>query len=155
MIHKRIALLISTTLCVTACLYGCGKKEEPAPLPEPEVVVEPEPESESEEEIVEEPEPTTAYPVIEERTVVDGKMQSYLTGQWTSTEQANRRPIAVMIPNNRPAMPQYGLSKAGIIYEAPVEGRITRLMAVFEEFDDLERIGPVRSSRASSGISRV
>lgn len=147
MVHKKITLLIVTALCAAICINGCGKKEEPAPLPEPEVVVEPEPEEEPEEEIAEEPEPTTAYPVIEERTVVNGKMQSYLTGQWTSTEQANRRPIAVMIPNNRPAMPQYGLSRAGIIYEAPVEGRITRLMAVFEDFDDLERIGPVRSSR--------
>ena len=62
-------------------------------------------------------------------------------------KQAKRRPIAVMIPNNAPALPQYGLSRAGIIYEAPVEGRITRLMGVFEDFDDLDRIGPVRSSR--------
>ena len=65
----------------------------------------------------------------------------------TDGKQAKRRPIAVMIPNNAPALPQYGLSRAGIIYEAPVEGRITRLMGVFENFDDLDRIGPVRSSR--------
>ena len=85
--------------------------------------------------------------MIGEREVVDGKMQSYLTGEWKDEGVVTRRPIAVMIPNNTPAMPQYGLSKASIIYEAPVEGRITRLMAVFEDFDDLERIGPVRSSR--------
>ena len=85
--------------------------------------------------------------VIEERVEKDGKIQSYLTGQWTDVAQAKRRPIAVMIPNNAPALPQYGLSRAGIIYEAPVEGRITRLMGVFENFDDLDRIGPVRSSR--------
>ena len=148
MFQKRIALLIMTVLCIAMGVVGCGKqKEEPAPEPEPEVVEEVPPivEEEPEEEVVEEP--TTAYPVIEERTVVNGEMQSYLTGEWTSTEQAQRRPIAVMIPNNKPAMPQYGLSKAGIIYEAPVEGRITRLMAVFEDFDNLDRIGPVRSSR--------
>lgn len=148
MFQKRIALLIMTVLCIAMCVVGCGKQEEePAPEPEPEVVEEVPPvvEEEPEEEVVEEP--TTAYPVIEERTVVNGKVQSFLTGEWTSTEQAQRRPIAVMIPNNKPAMPQYGLSKAGIIYEAPVEGRITRLMAVFEDFDDLDRIGPVRSSR--------
>lgn len=85
--------------------------------------------------------------VIGEREVVDGKMQSYLTGQWKNKDVVNRRPIAVMIPNNSPAMPQYGISRASIIYEAPVEGRITRLMAVVEDFDDLDRIGPVRSSR--------
>ena len=149
MFQKRIAILLSTALCAALCFTACGIREKEEPVPEPEVLeVEPpveEEEEPEEEEVVEES--TTAYPVIEEREVVDGEMQSYLTGQWTSVEQALRRPIAVMIPNNRPAMPQYGLSKAGIIYEAPVEGRITRLMAVFEDFDDLERIGPVRSSR--------
>ncbi len=82
-----------------------------------------------------------------QREVVDGKMQSYLTGEWKDEKVVNRRPIAVMVPNNAPALPQYGISRASIIYEAPVEGRITRLMPVFEDFDDLERIGPVRSSR--------
>lgn len=86
-------------------------------------------------------------PVIEERKTVSGKMQSFLTGEWLAEKAANRRPIAVMIPNNGAAMPQYGLSKAAIIYEAPVEGRITRLMAVFEDYDELDHIGPVRSSR--------
>lgn len=86
-------------------------------------------------------------PVIEDREVVDGNMQSYLTGEWKDEEVVTRRPIAVMIPNNAPAMPQYGISMASIIYEAPVEGRITRLMAVFEDYDELDHIGPVRSSR--------
>ena len=146
MFRKRIALLIATALCAAICFEGCGKKDE-EPAPEPDIVEEETPavEEEPEEEIVEEP--TTAYPVIEERMVVNGEIQSFLTGEWKSTDQATRRPIAVMIPNNKPAMPQYGLSKASVIYEAPVEGRITRLMAVVEDFDDLDRIGPVRSSR--------
>lgn len=150
MLKTKIALLTAFFLLTFTCLSGCGKKPKPEVVEEPEIIeVEPEP---VEPEIVEaEPEEeevlTTAYPVIEERESVNGEIQSYLTGKWTKEEIAARRPIAVMIPNNRPAMPQYGLSQAGIIYEAPVEGRITRLMAVFENFDDLERIGPVRSSR--------
>lgn len=123
--------------------FGCGSKEEEKT---PDSVVEKIPEST--------PAPTAAaspapegFPVIAEREIKDGKMQSYLTGEWKEEAAANRRPIAVMIPNNSPAMPQYGISRASIIYEAPVEGRITRLMAVFEDFDDLDRIGPVRSSR--------
>ncbi len=89
------------------------------------------------------------------RTVVDGKMQSWLTGEWNDEAIANRRNMAIMIPNNKrggykdssPLMKQYGISRASIIYEAPVEGRITRLMAIIEDYDDLEFIGPVRSSR--------
>lgn len=85
--------------------------------------------------------------VITEREVVDGKMQSYLTGEWKDADVVTRRNMAVMIPNNKPALPQYGLSQASVIYEAPVEGRITRLMGIFEDYDDLDRIGPIRSSR--------
>lgn len=143
---KRIFLLIISMMLVL--LAGCGKEPEPErpkfeiePI-EPEDIQEPPVQEEAEEE---EPEPEQT--TIVEREEVDGKIQSYLTGQWTKTEQATRRPIAVMIPNNAPALPQYGLSRAAVIYEAPVEGRITRLMGVFEDFDDLERIGPVRSSR--------
>lgn len=147
MYQKKIALLLTSVILTFSFLAGCGADTGT----EPEAVQEEA--AEEPEEVVEEPveeipeEPATAYPVIEEREVVDGKMQSYLTGEWTDETAAARRPIAVMIPNNAPAMPQYGLSQAGIIYEAPVEGRITRLMAVFENFDDLDRIGPVRSCR--------
>ena len=149
MIQKKTTLLSLIILCMIICLAGCGKEKEEAKEP-PKLEIEPiEPEEPEEEPVVEE-EPEEEEPeslVIEERVEKDGKIQSYLTGQWTDVEQAKRRPIAVMIPNNTPALPQYGLSRAGIIYEAPVEGRITRLMGVFENFDDLERIGPVRSSR--------
>lgn len=87
---------------------------------------------------------------IKNREVVDGKMQSYLTGEWKDAEVAQRRAMAVMIPNNYlkgSTVPQHGISNASIIYEAPVEGRITRLMAVFEDYDTMEKLGPVRSSR--------
>lgn len=151
---KRIALLMASLLFTIACLSGCGESEGRVEVKEPEIIAvgestpagPEETEAQPPEEVPEEL--TTAYPVVrEERESVNGQIQSYLTGQWTDETIATRRPIAVMIPNNKPAMPQYGLSKAAIIYEAPVEGRITRLMAVFEDFDDLDRIGPVRSSR--------
>jgi len=138
---KLLSLLIAGIMALTV-LSGCATSNEN----EPDVVVD-EAETKTPEPVAE-PSPTPeGFPVILERTVVDGQMQSYLTGEWKDQEVVTRRPIAVMIPNNSPAMPQYGISKASIIYEAPVEGRITRLMAVFEDFDDLDRIGPVRSSR--------
>jgi hypothetical protein len=86
--------------------------------------------------------------VITERPTVDGKKQSYLTGEWKDEDIVNRRPMAVMIPNNKAAMPQYGISKASIIFEAPMEWlSCTRLMAVFEDYDELDHIGPLRSAR--------
>ena len=84
---------------------------------------------------------------ITKRVEKDGMMQSYLTGEWNDVDVVERRNMAVMIPNNTPALPQYGISQASIIFEAPVEGRITRLMGIFEDYDNLEKIGPVRSAR--------
>lgn len=60
--------------------------------------------------------------------------------------QGTDRPIAVMIDNHSGAWPQANLNKAYLVYEIIVEGGETRLMAVFKG-QDLEKIGPVRSSR--------
>ena len=146
--RKRIILAAASVMAAALTLTACGKKqetmvEETVASTEAQIV---ETETQSETETETETE-TTTVPVIEERSTVDGKMQSYLTGEWKDEEVVTRRPIAVMIPNNSQAMPQYGISQASVIYEAPVEGRITRLMAIFEDFDDLDHIGPVRSSR--------
>lgn len=146
---KHRYLFYVLLLCFPLVLTACGKnKADELPLGEVNEAPE-EPEEDTAqvtEEILEEPE-EEGLPVIEDREVVDGKIQSYLTGEWIGEETATRRPLAVMIPNNAQAMPQYGLTKAGIIYEAPVEGRITRLMAIFEDYDELDHIGPIRSSR--------
>lgn len=144
--NRNLNLFCILLFVVSFSLAACGQNEpDEVPLGEtnkaPDVVIENIPE-----EPVEEPE-LEGLPVISERQTVDGKMQSYLTGEWKDEKVVKRRPLAVMIPNNAPAMPQYGISKASIIYEAPVEGRITRLMAMFEDYDDLDHIGPIRSSR--------
>ncbi len=145
-------VLAAMIIAMGILMTGCGGEEEAGnssaytieaePIATPEA--EPEP---STSEATPETGAVAAQSVITEREVVDGKKQSYLTGEWKDEAVVNRRNMAVMIPNNKSAMPQYGISQASIIYEAPVEGRMTRLMAIFEDYDDLERIGPVRSSR--------
>jgi hypothetical protein len=54
---------------------------------------------------------------------------------------------AVSIDNNTDARPPSGLNQAAIIFEAPVEGGITRFLAVFERGVSVPEIGPVRSAR--------
>ncbi len=74
--------------------------------------------------------------------------KSALTGlPVDSEEDENRRPVAIMINNIKKALPQYGISNASIIIEALAEGGITRLLAVFDDFEDIEQIGTIRSSR--------
>lgn len=82
----------------------------------------------------------------EEKVSTEGKAINPLTGLWIDEEAAKRRPVAVMINNLKKALPQSGISQADIIYETLVEGEITRLMAVFQDFD-AAKIGPVRSAR--------
>jgi hypothetical protein len=55
-------------------------------------------------------------------------------------------PVAIMIDNAAPARPQSSLQAASIVYEALVEGGITRFMAVFDQ-GEVQEIGPVRSAR--------
>ncbi|GAB4277978.1 MAG: hypothetical protein Kow0029_21000 [Candidatus Rifleibacteriota bacterium] len=55
------------------------------------------------------------------------------------------RPLAVMIENHHKARPQSGLHEAEVVYEIPVEGGITRFMALFLHVPSL--LGPVRSCR--------
>ena len=156
---KRVKLLASTLL-LACVLGGCGEHEVESPIKDvvSEPIVTEAPSVEIEEpslekptedpsEVTEDGEEKAATPTIQEREVVDCMKQSYLTGEWKDEAVVNRRPMAVMMPNNKAAMPQYGISHASIIYEAPVEGRITRLMCFIEDYDGLDHVGPVRSSR--------
>lgn len=77
----------------------------------------------------------------------EGMVRSRLTNEWVDADVASSRPIAVLIPNEINALPHYSLSEASILYEANVEYRMTRMMAVYEDWEDLEKIGNVRSLR--------
>lgn len=77
----------------------------------------------------------------------NNQVHSYLTGKLTDAGIALKRPVSIMINNIINAIPQSGIANADVIYEAPVEGDITRLLAVFEDYAELTKIGPVRSCR--------
>ncbi len=81
------------------------------------------------------------------REVVDGKVRSYFTGEWIDEEIGNRRPLAIMLNNKQEALPMSGVNNASVIVECPVEKRITRWMGIFEDWEDMERIGSIRSCR--------
>lgn len=69
-----------------------------------------------------------------------------LTGEITEQPVAAARPLVVSIDNVGDAVPQSNLSKADLVYEFPVEGKQTRLQAIYyTEFP--EEFGPIRSTR--------
>lgn len=132
-----------TILGLTALVFaGCSSGTQDTETPTTETVKEAEetPTPTPEEEVISAEE-------IEAADIPEGMMVSHLTGEYVPVEIGNRRPIAVMINNIKAALPSSSVSKAGVIYEAPVEGSLTRLMPIWEEYDNLDKIGSVRSCR--------
>jgi hypothetical protein len=71
-----------------------------------------------------------------------------LSGVPAAGGQVPRRPaLAIKVDNYPSARPQSGLDKADIVFEEPVEGGITRLVAVFQ-CQSANLVGPIRSARA-------
>lgn len=79
--------------------------------------------------------------------ILASQPKSLLTGVDVDFEVA-RPALAVKIDNTSPARPQAGINSADIVFVEEVEGRLTRLAAVFHSQSPGE-IGPVRSMRTS------
>lgn len=84
--------------------------------------------------------------ISEEATAAEGV--NPLTGESGYNAAAGgKRPVAIMVNNLIAALPQYGIEQADIIYELPVEGGITRLMAVYADYTNVPDVCSVRSCR--------
>ncbi len=128
-----VCLLISAAV---VCFAGCGNKEtQEEPKEQDNTQAEEAPQAPAAEEDTETP-------------ASDDAIRSYLTGKVTDPAIARRRPVAIMLNNLEAAQPMCGVSRADVVYECVVEGAITRLMGIFENYDDLIKIGSVRSCRS-------
>lgn len=121
-------IIISTFIIGAAFAFtACGKKDEP--------------------EVTEAP--TTEATTTEAPTTEDphpGETYNELTGVW-SKDYVSKRPVAAMINNIKEALPSSCTKQADVIYECMVEGGITRIMALYSDYADLEKVGSVRSAR--------
>lgn len=126
---KKRALAIILAAWMLLALAGCGGKTDPEPEPEPEEKTDPVP--------LPEPEPEPYVPAG----------MNPLTGLPMEPEYENRRPAAIMLNNLKAAQPQLGISQADIIYEVPVEGGITRMLALYQTVEGIGTLGSVRSAR--------
>ena len=128
--------LTMSVLAMAVMLTGCAKEASvevttaletsaAAEATEPDIIIRSDPETTKED--------TGSLPdyyLPEERTEEGGMIRSYLTGQMVEAARGNRRPAAVMMSNDKEARPQYGMNRAGVVYEAPVEGGMNRYMAL-------------------------
>ncbi|MFZ6015811.1 MAG: DUF3048 domain-containing protein [Patescibacteria group bacterium] len=85
--------------------------------------------------------------IAEQTAIDDGLAARRLDGIRVAPELANLLPFAVMIENHVDARPLSGVSKASLVFEAPVEGGITRMLVIFDASSTADNIGPVRSAR--------
>ncbi len=132
---RKLTLLAISVLLI-ASLAGCGKDKKK----DLELTMDP---VQTEAVVTEAPTETPA-PTEDPHA---GMALSKLTGEYVKEKIAKQRPYAVMINNIEYAAKHHsGLSEASIMYEAKVEGGITRLMALFEDFKS-GKIGSVRSAR--------
>lgn len=133
---KRILALL---LVMVLLLAGCGKEEavvetEPSTVPTTEATEATEPTTEATEAPSEAP---TEPPVIYRHPLTGEVIDAPFTGHVTT----------VSVNNIKGCLPQYGVAQADIIYELETESDITRLLALFTDLSDVEKLGPVRSAR--------
>lgn len=71
-----------------------------------------------------------------------------LTGKYDISDKAKgKRPVAIMINNIEASLPQYGIYNADVMFECPVEGGITRMMALYGDYTKVPDVCSVRSCR--------
>ena len=85
--------------------------------------------------------------------VPEGQYLSELTGLPIDKDLEMQRPIAVMIDNEIKALPHYNTAGADIVYEmmnSTANDRITRLMCIYKDWENLPQTGSIRSVRPTN-----
>jgi hypothetical protein len=119
--------ILSLILTATLALAGCSNK------PVDKISTNPSPQTAPENKISE---PTANVP----------KYYSPYTGEEVSKEAAAQPAYMAIVENSPDSWPQSGLTEADIVFEATVEGGITRHLALYQK-ENSAKIGPVRSMR--------
>ena len=129
--RKRLLAALLGTAMVVSLFAGCGSKNSSSAPETSSQAVETEP--------VETEEAPEVLPA--------GMARSLTTGEMVTEEEANKRLVAMMVPEDKAAQPQYGISLADVVYEFEAEGGISRQMMIFSNYDGLEKWGNIRSAR--------
>ena len=145
MLKKSLTFLMGVAVIATM-LCGCQglPGEEPQediiativePIPDPTPTPEPTPEPEPEEEVVE------------------GCYRSELTNEWIDEGLKDQRPIAAMVDNELFALNHFGVNSCDVVYEmmnSTANDRITRLMCIAKDYENIEQLGSIRSTRPTN-----
>ena len=143
---KVLAAIMAAALLLVGCGGSDGEKDDsPVQTLEPVIIEEtpePTPEATQEPEATEEPE-----------EIREGMYRSELTNEWIDEALKDQRPIAVMVDNEKIALPHYGLTEADVVYEimnSTLNDRITRFMVLVKDWEKIEQMGSIRSTRSTN-----
>ncbi len=143
---KRVLVAVVIAMSL---LSGCAKKTD-GPIIQDIV---PESSAEAVPAVAEPTEPTQESEVIPEHSY-----RSELTNEWIDESLKNQRPIAVMVDNEKTALPHYGLTEADVVYEimnSTANDRITRFMAIVKDWGNITQFGSIRSTRPTNFMLAV
>ena len=163
MYKRSLCVLTAASLALSTALMGCGSATAPATTPQEETTA-----AETTVKTTQETTPETDNAAAAATTVPDASTEavskpepkpepepepepelprSPLTGKVMDEELLKQRPLAFMYPINQQAQPQYGLDRVDVFYEIMEEGNMSRQMGILQDWQDLDRIGNVRSIR--------
>lgn len=162
---KRLISFILASLLLASAMVACGDKKDnasdnnsdigDASVPTQSDTVIPDEQTPTDEQVIPDDENTGAE-ITEENTEPEAPEQqtppevlffNKLTGLPTTEQLSNQRPVAIMFNNIKAALPQHGIADMDVVYEAIVEGSITRLLGVTTNWQELSTLGSIRSSR--------
>ncbi len=141
------ALVISLGL-----LAACGKKDE-VPSESSDIVIPPTLELDAEPDGTTSDDLTPTEPPQEEEVAPANSYRSELTNEWIDESLKDQRPIAVMVDNEKTALPHFGLTEADVVYEimnSTANNRITRFMAIVKDWGNITQFGSIRSARPTN-----
>ena len=146
---RFFALLLALSLLLCACA-STPAETDPTTRPTTEPTTEPttqpttQPTEPSTEPSTEATEPSTEPPVTEPIG-----FRHPITGLWLHQEEPYLvRPYAVVMDNDdKTSGPHWGAGDADMIWELPHEGGSTRMVGVFSDVSDVNKLGPNRSVR--------
>lgn len=147
--RKRKLWLLTMLSATSLTLAACGKEEAQQPVQEVEFsnIAENVQQQEQSTEAETETEPQT------EEESREGMYRSELTNEWIDESLKDQRPIAIMVDNEKTALPHYGVTEADVVYEimnSTANGRITRLMAIVKDWGKITQFGSIRSTRPTN-----
>ncbi len=143
---KKVLLALVITMSL---LTACGvDADEP-------VIQELAPESSAEEVPVKPAEETPTEETLTEGpdVIPENAYRSEITNEWIDESLKDQRPIAVMVDNEKTALPHFGLTEADVVYEimnSTANDRVTRFMAIVKNWGSITQFGSVRSVRPTN-----